>query len=187
MQILAKQIGDPKAVDFAKIAEAVLEYAEKDAVRLIASWGEKMTQDWEGPPSFETKAEIVGGDIIVSSEPVGPNAQKWTWISRGTGQYGEGRGAYDIYPTGHPSSPRYNPSGPKALTVAPYAPHTFSSGVTVRGGAFGGGPGRRGAVTLRKHVIHPGIKPRHFEEGWAHWARLWWGPGIRDAIKKATK
>jgi hypothetical protein len=187
VNVLIAPIGDPKGPNFEKIGEAVLSFANKKAVRLISKWGREMTSDWDGPPTFETESRIEGGNIVISCKPVGPNAQKWIWVSFGTGTHGAGHGAYDIYPTGHPASPRYNPSGPKALAVAPYAPHTSGEGVTVRGGAFGGGPGKRGAVTPRQHVVHPGIKPRHFEKGWRVWANFWWPPGVRNAIAEATR
>ena len=180
MRILVKQIGELKGPKFAEIADAVLDFAEDVAEERLQKHGYEFVENWTNPPGFKSKSTIEGSNLVVSVWPAG-NAeavQHWEWVSRGT------EGPYPIFPTGHPGSPRHSPTGPKALTLARYAPHSSGSGPGVKTS----GPGTRGPPFLhRGPVMHPAIKARHFEEAWRSWANLWWGPGIRDAIKQATK
>jgi len=179
MQILVKPIRHPeRAPDYVQIAYAVLDYARNKAEPQLKKWGEKAVQGWAGPPDFKTESRIAGGDLIITCEPTGPNAQKWEWVSRGT------KKNYPIYPTGHPGSPRHDPAGPKALKYQQnYAPHTSGKAARVKTG----GPGTYSGpwVITRGPVTHPGIEPRHFEEGWRSWSNIWFPKGVANAIKKA--
>ena len=180
MQILVKAIGELKGHRFADIADAVLDFAEGVAEERLRKHGENFVENWDNPPGFDSKSDIEGNNLVVSVWPArdAEAVQHWTWVSRGT------KKNYAIFPTGNPKSPNYNPGGPKALTLARYLPHSSGKAARVKTE----GPGTRSEPFLHSGpVMHPGIKPRHFEEAWRSWANLWWGPGIRDAIKKAAK
>ena len=174
--------GPARGMRFIEIADAVLDFALNVAEVRLARHGEEFVKNWDNPPGFRSKSEIEGGNIVVSVWPSGPAdaVQHWEWVSRGT------KKNYPIFPTGHPGSPRHNPSGPKHLRLARYAPHSSGMGPRVKTE----GPGRRigeNSYWGPFPIIHPGIKPRHFEEAWRSWANLWWGPGVQAAISEAVK
>ena len=171
MRILVKQIGSGKGMDFIKIADAALDFAENVAEERLQKKGYEFVENWTNPPGFKSESTIEGNSLVVSCEPSG-NAdavQHWKWVSRGTA------GPYPIFPTAGRKTLKYRKD---------FTPKTAGMGPRVKTGMSGG---KSGEMIYPSHVTHPGIKPRHFEEAWRSWANLWWGPGIRDAIAKATK
>lgn len=170
MQILIEPLGDiGKGQRFADIARAVFDYARNVAEPQVKSYGERIVANWNGPPTFVTKSEIKGGDLIISCEPVGPNAQKWAWVSKGV-------------PKREPM--RARPDNPKGVMIFPstFTPKTRPRGATVQ---YGGSGTYGGSLVYASEVNWPGIKPRNFERAWANWARLWFPKGVADAIARA--
>lgn len=165
MQILVESIGIGVGMDFIKIADEVLECAENEVEPRLREYGERIVENWNEPPYFVTKSEIIGGDLVISCWPEGPYAQKWVWISEGTG-------------------PRDIPATGKKFMAFPsvYTPKTKAWGATVRYG----GPGTKSGSWVYTHKVKGHrIKPRNFERAWQNWARFWFPKKIADAIARA--
>jgi len=183
MQIVVNSLKSAKGLNFIQIIDALDDVLEESAKRLVREH-EEIVEDWNNAPSFDSHV-FLGSNATIFVWPTGDldAVRHWHWVSRGTGNLGvRAKGA------GYPitATKRHANGRPVMLPMRSYLPHTSGIGP----GFKKGGSGKHspaGDGPWRFSVEHFGIAPRHFEEGLRSHANLWWGPGIRDAIKKATR
>lgn len=141
--IAARRIGKRrKRRNWVVIARAVRRHINTVERRKLLAEFKSIVLNWKGKPKFIAKMANKGGDFVLSVRPVGKNAKKWNWVSRGT------KGPYKI-------------RAKNAKTLAfktNYKPKTRPSGV------FGGPGVATGPWRNPVEVTHPGIEPRLFEE-----------------------
>jgi len=170
MRIVATPIVPKKGMAFEDAAKAALKYAETVVEPRMVKWSKNVVEGWSDPHTFEASSKVEGGDLVIYCEPVGAIADKWRWVSRGV-------------------KARTITAKNKPLLVFPHSagwqPKTKPAGARV----ITGGPGINSAwaIVKKKSVKWPGISPRHFEEVFGHWSRLWFSKGVQDAINKAVK
>lgn len=169
MRILIEPIGSGKGMDFIKIADAVLDYAEKEAGPHLEDFGERIVENWDEPPYFVSGAEIEGGDLIVSCRPEGPFAKKWIWVSQGVAgrKITAKNKPFLVFPHSSGWTPKTKPAGARA--------------------SYGGPGTNTGPIVKKKSVNWPGIKPRNFERAWLNWSRFWFSKEVRAVIREATR
>lgn len=137
------------------VIEGVFEAGEFDYEGLLAELKKDMralaksmqsdfnlaTREWDHKPEFPVRGPaIVGGDLVTTVVPAGPNAQIFEWVDLGTEEH-------DIVPRGD-------------------YPMTFRTGYaakSVSGTLWPtGGIGKFGPYRSTYFVKHPGIEPREF-------------------------
>lgn len=144
--------GDSMARLAIRQSNAVRE-AIRDEVKLIgdevAEYFSDVVSDWDTKPKFSVRVTVNDKKIALNVVAVGAGADRWRWISRGTGQWGPKRAKYPIRPKG--DYPLRFRGGYSAKTAA-VAQHNVGDG------------SRSGDWTSTYEVMHPGIEPRKFEE-----------------------
>jgi len=174
MRILIKRVKGrakhPNWSGIAKEAEKTLDAVVKP--RLL-EYGNKVVANWEHKPQFKARKSVTKDAISVDVWPAGPHRDIWIWVSRGTGLYGPKHRKYPI-----------TPKKPGGVLVFPsvYIPKTRPRGPSYSGPGSSSGP-----TIFAKKVMHPGIKPRHFEEAWARWGKTWFRREMENAMRRGAR
>lgn len=160
--IAARRLGGRrKRRDWTRIARAIRRQMNTKERRELLHHFNKVVANWKGKPRFIAKMGDKGGNFVLSARPVGKNAQKWRWVSRGT------KGPYTIAAK----------NAPTLAFRTNYKPKTEPGG-------WYGGPGvATGPMVFPQEVEHPGIEPRHFEEEIAET----FTPGFRRRIENLIR
>jgi hypothetical protein len=127
---------------------------------------EKTTATWKHKPKFESVVSLTGpGPVLL----VGTDDEIYGYVSRGTKEHAIWAGIY----TGKSS---------KKVLAFP-----SRSTPKTRPGVIGSGAGSRGKVdTFRPYVMHPGTKPRKFEEAIRKKREKWFKRQMEMAMKRAA-
>lgn len=107
---------------------------------ILANALEKRSANWSTSPSWPAKISA-GARLILDLKPTGAGEWKWRWVSGGTK-------AHDIDPK------RRN----WLVFGSGYVPKTLPKGTYGQAGKYIGG------TVFTKHVNHPGIDARNFEQ-----------------------
>lgn len=131
-----------KRRDWTRIWRKVRRHINTVERKLLIKEFNKRVANWDDEPKFIAKMNKVRDDFVLSVRPVGKNAKKWNWVSRGT------KGPYKIKAKNAPTlnfkknyDPRTKPGDVFGLPAVSWGP--WQSPV---------------------EVTHPGIEPRLFEE-----------------------
>jgi hypothetical protein len=131
----------------------------------LLSYFERVTKPWNHAPKFVAKSKVTRQSAAVDVWPLGPNANIWRYVSRGTRPH-------IIRPRGLGYPLRFEWGG--------YG--SYKARTTTSGGYNGPGRVVGGKTTFRMQVQHPGNKARNFER---HIAR-WYAPQFRRTMKNAV-
>ncbi len=138
--------------------------SDEVAPKLI-SYFERVTNPWRNQPKFVSKFRLTRQSATVDVFPIGPNANIWRYVSKGTRPH-------PIQPKG-PGYPLRFKWGGKG---------SYKARTTTSGGYNGPGKVVGGKAVRFMRVNHPGNKPRNFER---HIAR-WYAPQFRRTMKNAV-
>jgi hypothetical protein len=127
------------------------------------------TSDWSTKPAF---THDVVSENNTTELRLRTNDNRWAWIDKGTGRFGDRGEPYVIAPLG--DYPLRFQTGYSAKT-APVARSGVGSGQA------------NGAFVSTNVVIHPGIRNRDFTKDYADRNRSAHREQIRDAIRGALK
>lgn len=115
----------------------------------IAEYFGDVVGDWKNKPTFRVVVTVNDQKIALEVVATGDGADKWLWISRGTGRWGPKKQSYTIRPKGD-------------------YPLRFQTGYSARTAAvakYDQGDGKKyGDWRTTYEVEHPGIESRLFEE-----------------------
>lgn len=176
MQIIARPIRSRgKRSDWIQIAKEIARTMDDVVKPRMLDYPERIVARWSAKnrPTFKATKHISNKEIFIRVVPTGPNADRWKQISRGTGLYGPKGKKYRI--------PKEGPGPPLAF------PSVYSPKTTVRGPGFKGPGTSSGPMVFASHVMHSGIKARHFEEAWARWSKTWFKREIENAIRRGIR
>lgn len=164
-RVVGKGEGTPSAAEVRKLIErANKRVADNTARSFRRTWA-----TWNHKP--KTKVTPLPKKAGFKVEVVGEHADIFRWVSRGTGKYGK-RGK--PYPIPKPS----NKTAKTLRFQSNYTAKTRPGFIEARGG------GASGAWRSAKLVMHPGIKPRKFEEQIAEKADERWANAIQTELDK---
>lgn len=165
MRILVRQVrGRKKHPNWTGIYAEVARTIDAEVKPKLLKYPEKVVANWEHKPKFGSK-KTIGKDISVYVYPTGPNAKYWTWTSRGTKEH------------------RIPKTGDKLLAF----PSTYTPKTTPQGPGYGGPGESSGDMVIVHPFVHPGTRPRHFEEAWTRYTKKWFKKTIEAAMKRGAR
>ena len=130
---------------------------------------EKTTKTWKNKPKFEIMVSLTqpGPTLLVFTEN-----EIYGYVSKGTGIYAGGQ-PYEIWAGIYTGK-----SNKKALAFSgSFSPKTRPGVIGSSGGSSGG------KKVVRPYVVHPGIKPRGFEEA----IQKKWKPKFKREMEAAMR
>jgi len=174
MRILLRRVkGRAKHPNWSGIAKEVERTLDTVVKPRLLDYPRRIVASWQHQPEFKAMKKVTRADIRIYVYPTGPHKDIWIYVSRGTGLYGPKKSKYPIEP---------KKKGGVLAFPSVYVPKT-----TVRGPGYKG-PGKSSGPTIfAKHVMHPGIKGRRFEEAWARWGKTWFRREMENAMKRGAR
>lgn len=131
-----------KRRDWTRIWRAVRRHINTVERKKLITKFNRVVANWKHKPKFIASFNKKRPDFVFFVRPVGKEAKKWRWVSRGT------KGPYTIRAK----------NAPTLVFRTNYKPKTKP------GGIFGGPGVATGPFRTPVKVEHPGIEPRLFEE-----------------------
>ncbi len=181
--ILVRPIWSKRAkIHWPSVKKELEKWLDTEVKKDLEAYGDRIVADWKDKPKFKTRKVVKPNRFMVYMWPIGEYADRWKWISRGTGLYGPKHKKYPIRPKVRRRGPggRFRKAAAALRFREDYDPRT-------RPGCKYKGPGSAsGDYVFRKLVMHPGIKPRNFEKCIASWYKKTkrYPRGAKNAIER---
>jgi len=167
MRILIRQVrGRKKHPNWSGIVAEVEATLESEVKPRLLKYPRKVVANWDHKPVFKSRKTVTRDYVAIDVFPAGPNKKFWVWTSRGTKK--------------HIIRPK------KADGVLAF-PSAYASKTSPRGPSYGGSGKSSGPTIFSRGVMHPGTKPRHFEEAWKRYTLKWFRKTVENAMRRGAR
>jgi hypothetical protein len=168
--------GRKNAPNWSAINEEVKQVMRQRIGPKLKGYHKRITDEWDGEkPNWEIREEDTADYFSVTAvAPPGEGANKWKWVTEGTGLYGPKKQKIHIEPK--------TPGGVLA----------FPSGYTRRtrpgaGGQYKGPGTYTGETVFAKSVDVKGTKPAKLPDAIIRWIKPYFYREIKNAMRRAAR